>query len=183
MEKSCNYFFALLPDREAVTSISRLSLHLRLNYGMTGNPIADERLHVSLYGFGSRIAPSQKILGQLSHAADVAAAFTPPFEIRFDCALSYSRKNAKKAFVLASSVPTPGFQSLHDALGSALSHYDLGHDLWKSRDPHLTLVYDQQMIPRESVAAVHWLAGEFVLIKSYVGESKYELLGRWRLAG
>jgi 2'-5' RNA ligase len=46
-------FFALLPDAEDVGQIAQLRDRLLLERGLTGQPIAAERLHVSLHAVGA----------------------------------------------------------------------------------------------------------------------------------
>ena len=47
--------------------------------------------------------------------------------------------------------------------------------------PHVTLGYDNPAPWSERVAPVSWVADDLVLIHSRVGQTRHEVLGRWRL--
>ncbi|MEY2115567.1 MULTISPECIES: hypothetical protein [Rhodanobacter] len=49
--------------------------------------------------------------------------------------------------------------------------------------PHVSLLHGHAVdAVEESVAAIQWQVSEFVLIRSFFGQSKYEVVGRWPLA-
>ena len=48
--------------------------------------------------------------------------------------------------------------------------------------PHITLSYDKHEVEEEAlIAPIKWTVREFVLIKSFIGKGRYEVLGRWPL--
>jgi 2'-5' RNA ligase len=49
--------------------------------------------------------------------------------------------------------------------------------------PHLTLSYDNYRIKERFVEPISWTVREFELVLSLVGETKYEVRGRWQLRG
>jgi 2'-5' RNA ligase len=77
---------------------------------------------------------------------------------------------------------------LHVALRSALGEVGItvndataGH---RNRlyVPHLTLFYDVCRIELRLPEPIEWTVSEFVLINSLVGQSRYDVLGRWALS-
>ena len=49
--------------------------------------------------------------------------------------------------------------------------------------PHVTLLYDQRSLAGQAVLPTQWVAGGFVLLRSFVGETRYQELaaGSWQL--
>jgi 2'-5' RNA ligase len=46
----------------------------------------------------------------------------------------------------------------------------------------MTLLYDSRYVEARDVPPLEWPAKDFVLIRSFIGKSRYEMLGRWALA-
>jgi 2'-5' RNA ligase len=178
-ENRHSFFFALRPDSQAILFANRFVADVRARCGLVGRPIAPERLHVSLH-------PISVYEAQPEHAFAVARAtaakFTAaPFDVIFDRALSFRRNSERKPFVLGASKQShvEALKFLHQQLGSALR--ECGCPVEKSFTPHMTLLYDRQLVPEQRVNPVSWRVNEFVLIHSFVGLSHYEILGSWRL--
>ena len=47
--------------------------------------------------------------------------------------------------------------------------------------PHMTLLYDQRRLPLQPVQPLRWHVGEFLLVRSFLGQTRYQLEGRWQL--
>jgi 2'-5' RNA ligase len=47
--------------------------------------------------------------------------------------------------------------------------------------PHLTLLYDKRRLPLQPVQPLRWLVREFVLVRSYLGQTRYQMEGCWAL--
>jgi 2'-5' RNA ligase len=45
----------------------------------------------------------------------------------------------------------------------------------------MTLLYTDTFVERQAIAPVRWQVKEFLLIHSFVGEGRQEILGRWPL--
>jgi RNA 2',3'-cyclic 3'-phosphodiesterase len=180
-EKRHNFFLALMPDSQAILSANKVVADVRMQSGLVGRPIAPERLHVSLHPIP--VYESQPELALAVARAAVGEVTATSFEVTFDQALSYRRHKESKAFVLSASKQRRlhGLKLFHQELGSALR--EIGCPVEKSFTPHMTLLYDRQIVPERRVNPVRWRVNEFVLIHSFVGESRYEILGSWRLGG
>jgi 2'-5' RNA ligase len=178
-ENRHSFFFALRPDLQAILSANRFVADVRAQCGLSGRPIAPERLHVSLHPIGVGEAQPEHALAIAR--ATVVKVTAPPFEMTFDQALSYRRNQESKAFVLSASKQhrLETLKLFHQQLGSALRA--CGCPVEKNFTPHMTLLYDRQLVLPRRVDPVSWKVNEFALIHSYVGQSRYEILGSWRL--
>lgn len=171
-------FFAVLPDRNATTAAAALTRRLVRAYGLTGRPIAPERLHVSLHGL-ARTRP----LADLVAAADAAAADLahPAFEVVFDWAVSFGTQGNRPIVVFGDD-GVVGLFMLAEALGEALHRVGFARPppAWT---PHMTLLYDRIPVPEQPVEPIRWRVRELVLVRSLVGQSRHVILGRWPIGG
>jgi 2'-5' RNA ligase len=99
-----------------------------------------------------------------------------------DRAKSFPRKSGNRPLVLAASAPSASLRQFHADLGAALGGAGLRTER-RSFSPHLTLLWDRLQLKEAPVSPVSWMAREFVLLYSFRGESRHELLGRWPLGG
>lgn len=173
-----NYFFALLPDRSTALQIDRLAVHLRRQHKLEGRLIGVDRYHVSLHrGMAFGCSPGE-LVARMKQAADRVPA--KGFALGFDQAMSFYLGPRKPAFVLSSSDDLPALNELHRALGQAMAVMGLQVD--RTFTPHLTMLYDARLVAKAAVPSIRWMARDFVLIRSLVGLSRYELLGQWPLS-
>ncbi len=165
-----NLFLALLLDpalHEAVTRRVRLSAR---KHDFTGMPVAAERLHISLLNF----SPYRESLATKVNAIAAAVRF-PPFEITLDAAMSFRIAGRdRQPFVLTGERGVEGIRAFHRTL------YDwfFGDDFIGRKPPritpHLTLLRDRQVVPKHALERpLSWTARDFVLVRSYVGQSRY----------
>ena len=73
-------------------------------------------------------------------------------------------------------IPLIAFQ---DDLGKAMARQGFRHAPSSHYTPHMTLLYDNHYVETRDVPSVEWSAKGFVLIRSFIGKSKYETLGDW----
>ncbi|RYE41204.1 MAG: hypothetical protein EOP21_08990 [Hyphomicrobiales bacterium] len=48
--------------------------------------------------------------------------------------------------------------------------------------PHVTLLYDNQLVAGREIAPVQWTVRDVVLVRSVVGQGRHVIEGRWPLA-
>jgi 2'-5' RNA ligase len=72
---------------------------------------------------------------------------------------------------------------VRQALGTALKKAGLGQWAKTSYTPHVTLLYDDQLLLPVALAEVNWRVTELVLVRSLLGETQHVHLQRWPLAG
>lgn len=168
-------FFAILPPASALAGIEQRAHALLVQHGLTGKPIRTDRKHVTLISLGGY---DDAIPADLVDAAiAVASALVmPSFEVVFDKALTFPGSGA---FVLRGDDAAAPINSFRKALDQALAQ--AGLRTRPINTAHMTLAYDERQIAQHSIEPLRWVAGEFVLIHSLVGQSVHRHLGRWPL--
>jgi 2'-5' RNA ligase len=174
-------FFAIKPDAGATAAIGVLTADLKARHGMRGRPIADAKLHVTLYNLGDYPGmPQAKVARALEVAGEVADA-TAPFVVRFDTAQTFVNRARNRPFVLVGGDGVAGVAVLYKALATATLKAGLPANP-ASYTPHLTLLYDDVTVAPQSVPPVEWRTSELVLLHSQIGQNQpYKTLGRWPL--
>jgi RNA 2',3'-cyclic 3'-phosphodiesterase len=170
-------FFALLPAAEDALHIVQLRERLLPQLGLTGQPIARERLHVSLHWIGGwhGLSPAA-----VRAAKDVGNSFSKrPFEIVFERTMSFA---GSRALVLRARTGI-GLTSFHQALGIEMKKAGIGRRVTSRFTPHMTLLYGDRVVRERSIEPVRWTVRDFVLVQSLRGRgrSKHVHLERWPL--
>lgn len=174
-------FFAILPDAPAVQRIERLARTLRASHGLTGRPLGARRFHVSLHHVGDFAGLPQDVVdAAVAIASGVVAA---PFELAFDRVASFSRRSRNAPLVLLGGDGVLAVTAFQRALGTALAAVGLGRSAGAHFTPHLTLLYDGRPVGEQSIETIAWTAREFVLVHSFIGQSRHETLAHLPLRG
>jgi len=173
-------FFALFPDAPVAQAIDLRAQALRREQGLTGRPIATDRLHVTLHHVDDFDGlPKAVVDGSLAAASTVAAA---PFDVSFDYAMSFRGQPGKLPFVLRGDEGLAALEAFQRRLIAALAK--AGVMRRKSEfTPHITLVYDGVSVPERTIEPIGWTVREFVLVHSLLGQTRHIILGRWPLQG
>lgn len=168
-------FLALLLDSALHRVTARRIASTCLKYGFTRKPISTPRLHISLVGLG---VYSEPLATEISRIA--ATVRFPPLDITLDNALSY-RNRDPHPFVLTSEDGLETVRAFYQVLNARLSAE--GFVSRKSSfNPHMTLLWDSKLVPKHDLRhPLKWTAREFVLVRSYQGQSRYDIIGRWPL--
>jgi 2'-5' RNA ligase len=178
-----NMFFAVLPDQEARAEIIRIGERLVKSHRLAGSSIDIDRLHVTLTPIGKPDRLRQPLEGALLAAAE--AVRITPFKVALDSAMRFSNagKDGRFPFVLcADSSTTEAALRLRKALAEAQYAQGLHVAGVSSYLPHMTLLYAPSVDAIEQpIPPISWTAREFVLIRSFFGHSKHEVMGRWAL--
>jgi RNA 2',3'-cyclic 3'-phosphodiesterase len=137
---------------------------------------------VTLHHLGDHAGVPQDMVAK---AGAVAAALrVAPFEVEFESVLSFVRGGqSKPALVLAGEHGVATLIAFQRALAVAMIRGGLGQWVEKSFTPHMTLVYDPQVIQKQSIRPISWTVRELVLIHSFLGQGRHVTLGRWPLRG
>jgi RNA 2',3'-cyclic 3'-phosphodiesterase len=174
-----NLFLALFPDRYSATQLTHLAKSQRARHRLRGKPLAETRFHLSLHRLVHLDHVLKDLVRDVSVAAEGAAGAVPPFEVKFDRVCSF---RGSGAFVLWSPGGNRALLEFRKTLGMALRSCGVPCDPSKFQ-PHVTLLYDDRAVVEEVVESVSWVVNEFVLVRSVVGETKYDFLERWKLRG
>jgi 2'-5' RNA ligase len=174
-------FFAILSPPETAVHIAERIHFLRAEHGLKGRPIGSGRLHISLHGLGDHPRLPKTLIEQARRAG--ASVAMPPFEIEFDRAMSFARKNEKPPVVLRASGDVTLLMTFHRLLGEALKRARLCRRVPSHFTPHMTLLYDQRVVKEQAIEPVRLPVRDFALVHSLVGRSHYIELARWPLHG
>jgi tRNA(adenine34) deaminase len=146
---------------------------------LKGRPLARERFHITLHHLGDYAGIRQDVVAAAVQAASKVEV--PAFDVSLDRVGSFRTRAPRKPCVLRGSSGVADLVTLHEALGAAMRGTILGSWVHSSFTPHVTLLYDEQMVEERAVAPVRWPVREFLLIHSLLGQTKYIVLGRWIL--
>ena len=174
-----NIFLAVLPDRAAIAEVSELGRKLSRVNGLEGNPIWPFRLHVTLFSVvGGWDIPQ----GDIDLAIRAAAGIrVPPFEIVFNVTQSFYNPRNKRPFVLCSGDDLRALNGLRHVLAQEMKRAGLDSHVDPAFCPHMTLIWSSRLVDERPIVPIRWTAREFVLVRSHVGESRHEYIGRWTL--
>lgn len=172
-------FFAVQPDTHAASLADDLERQLRVELGLTGKRVAKERLHVTLHWLQDHISLPPDLLAEAMNAG--SAAEMAPFDVVFDRVESLGDVNHGGPLVLTGTAGLASLRQFQRVLAAAMTDAGAGQYVRSSFKPHVTLLYDEQYVPRRNVPAVCWTVNELVLVESRVGKSQHIVLGRWPL--
>ena len=174
-------FYAVFPDANTAAHIARLAAHLRGEYGLKGRPLAEDRFHITLHHLGDYVGePPRELVAAAHEAASEVTAL--PIEVNFDRAISF-RRSHKAPLVLRGGDGVAQLMAFQQALGATMMRTGLGNFVQQRFTPHVTLLYDDHIVPEQAVEIISWTVREFVLVRSLLGQTRHIPLGRWPLLG
>lgn len=176
-------FLALFPPSGTSLEIAALAGSLRADHALRGRPLEAARFHVTLNHLGDYAGLPPEVIRQAGAAAQAAARRVAPFEVAFNRAESFASAPRNRPLVLRGDGGLVDLVAFQEALGVELAKAGLGQWARGSYTPHITLLYDDQLLPPTPVQAVCWTAAELVLVHSLLGETRHVHLARWPLSG
>lgn len=180
-ETQHNVFFAVVPDAVMSAGAGEVARNARRRLGLSGAPIAAERLHVSLLpvgGFSGSCPPA--VIDAAMRAAGIVAM--APFRGEFDRVASFSARHGQRSLVLTGDGDgVAGFTRLQEALMHALMKAGLRLPRQPNSSPHLTMMYVEDRLFDIAIEAIGWTVDHFVLVDSLFGQSRHVRLGQWDL--
>ena len=136
-------------------------------------------LHVSLVGVGDFTGPLP--VGMIEAAkAGVSTLRIAPFDVTFSTVARFGGD----AIVVRACTSDGALVAFREALRLALWKAGVRLPEKSARNgfsPHVTMAYGD-WVPEFSVDPISWTVNEFVLIDSWVKQSKHVALGRWPLS-
>ncbi len=170
--------FLLYPDPATAETIAREARRLKDALGLRGQPLLTDRFHVTLHHLGDYVGlPADMV--RKGEAAGAALAHAP-FEVVFDRAVSFANRPGNNPFTLQGGEGVRELIAFQQALGLKMAGAGLKPD--KSFLPHITLLYDGQVIPAQDVAPIRWTVHRLVLVQSKLGQTQHIILKAWDLA-
>ncbi|MFN4289621.1 MAG: RNA 2',3'-cyclic phosphodiesterase [Permianibacter sp.] len=171
-------FLALQPPAEVWPALRQLEQQQRQRHGLQGRALRDEHLHVTLqHLLDHEVLPDDWIA-----RADLAveSVVRQKFRLRFDRVMSFARRTDNRPFVLLAQDGLQALLGLQRALGEAMKRVGFLR-VDRSFTPHVTLLYDRQQVPMQTIEPLQWQAQEIVLIHSLLGRTQHRVLARWPL--
>jgi 2'-5' RNA ligase len=169
------------PDVSTAARIAALAWRCCREYGLSARPLPTSRFHVSLVSFGE-FDERETAEALAVRAHDALANFSAaPFVVMLDRVESFSGGDDRYPLVLRGDDGVVGLEMLYQKLGIAMRW--AGLKLPSNFTPHLTLLYDYCRIKERFVEPISWTVRELKLVLSLVGETKYDVQGRWQLRG
>lgn len=177
-----NYYFAVLPDDVARSEIVGVGERFRKSHRVSGAPVGIDSLHLTLCPMGKPERLRQSLESALLAAAGEVRA--KGFVATLDSAMRFSARDGQFPFVLCADTATiESALQLRKAIAAAQSCVGLQVSGVSSFLPHVTLLHGHAIDAiEESIISIQWPVREFVLIRSFFGQSKHEVIGRWPLA-
>jgi 2'-5' RNA ligase len=174
-------FFTVRPPPEAMMCILRLGDKLSAEDELRGRRTPPDRLHVSLNGLGSYGAVPRVLIDRACGAA--SAIRFPSFVLAFNRVTSFGGKAGVRPLVLTGDEGMIGADMLHGQIHAALAGAGLIELRAHPFTPHLTLAWEEGQRAERVIAPISWRVREFCLVDSVHGESRHDVLAKWRLAG
>ena len=171
-------FFAIFPDPATAADIARRADALRTAHRLSGRPLAAERFHITLHHLGDHAGVRRDIVAMAGEAAQAIA--TAPFEVAFDRAASF-HNGGNNPFVLQGGDGLEALKAFQRDLGLAMARAGGGKWVDKTFTPHVTMLYDRQLIGEQAIEPVRWTVGGFTLVHSLLGRTEHIPLARWTL--
>lgn len=171
--------FLLYPDPATAECIAGEARRLKEALGLRGQPLMTDRFHITLHHLGDYVGLPNDVVtkgkmagGALAHA---------PFEVSFDRALSFANRPGNNPFTLQGEEGMADLIAFQKALGLKMAGAALKPD--RQFVPHITLLYDGQVVPTQAVAPIRWTVDRFVLVQSKLGQTQHIVLQSWDLTG
>lgn len=177
-----DYFFALRPDDQARSAIGDAAARFRKAQRVSGVAVPAASLHLSLCPMG-RAERLRQPLEQALLAAGAEVRATG-FVASLDTAMRCIGKNGQFPFVLcADHATTRAALDLRRAIAEAQRRVGLHVGGVSSFHPHVALQFGPAIDAiEESITPIQWPVREFLLLRSFFGQSRHEVIGRWPLA-
>lgn len=171
--------FLIYPDPATAEAIATEAHRLKASLNLRGQPLLTDRLHVTLHHLGDYVGLPNDIVtkGKVAGGALRAA----PFEVVFDQAASFANRPGNNPFTLQGGEGVEALIGMQKALGLRMAGAALKPD--KAFVPHITLLYDGQVVPAQDIAPIRWTVDRFVLVQSKLGRTQHIVLQTWELAG
>ena len=180
--RGMHFFFALLPDASARIELARTAERFRNSHRLLGTLVDPEDLHLTLCDMGKPEWLEQSLESLLIAAAEQVRVTSFPLALESAMRLS-ARHDNQYPFVLGTDDPSGAAAfGLRRAIAEAQQQLGLRVAGVSSYLPHVTLLRGSSIdAVQESMTPISWLAREFVLIRSFFGQSRLEVIGRWPL--
>lgn len=164
------FFFALFPP----PVLARQTIEAMTPFADGARMMRPERLHVTLDILDDFAEWPDEIVPALVAAGSTVAA--APFEVMFDRV-----SGGESTIALRPRLKNAPLNALHQAIAAGRAGLGVEGRYGYAFSPHMTLVYRKGVPFSHSVAPISWMAEEFVLVHSLIGQTRHEVIARWPL--
>jgi 2'-5' RNA ligase len=162
-------FFAIKPAPHVIPAIEAARrLHC------LGHPVKSEHLHVTMEIFDDHVGVPERLAEALIGIGGAIDA--PGFGLSLGRVVGTTRSVA-----LRPTSRSTGLGLLQRAIHDRVAAAGLSVREGWSFSPHMTLGYRDAPAFARSIDPIAWQVEEFVLVHSHVGQTRHDVLGRWRL--
>ncbi|AAK23619.1 2'-5' RNA ligase family protein [Caulobacter vibrioides] len=169
--------FLLYPDRRTAERIALEAARLKRASGLAGPLLQTGRLHITLHHLGDYAGLPNDIVSKGRFAGDAVEAGA--FEVVFDRAASFANRSGNNPFTLQGGEGIQPLIAFQKALGEKMAGAALRPD--RSFTPHITLLYDRQVMPEQAITPISWTVSRFALVQSKLGRTQHIVLREWDL--
>jgi len=170
--------FLLYPDPATAETIAREARRLKDALNLRGAPLLTDRFHITLHHLGDYVGLPRDLVRKGEDAGRALA--TASFEVAFDRAISFANRPGNNPFTLQGGEGVQDLISFQRKLGLEMAKTGLKPD--KQFLPHITLLYDGQVVPAQDIEPIRWTVNRFVLVQSKLGQTQHIVLKAWDLA-
>lgn len=174
-------FLAVFPDATYAARFETFAARHLAARRMDGKPVEASRLHVTLFHLGDYTELPPGLIAQAAEA--LAQLEVEPFHVCFDQIGSFNNRSSHGDFVLTSSGGNEALHGLRHQLAAHLNAAALTQFTRGSFTPHMTLAYNRQAVPFQSIEPVVWPAHDVVLVHSLLGKTTHTRVAAKRLQG
>lgn len=171
--------FLLYPTAAAAERIATEARRLKEMLGLRGQPLPTDRFHVTLHHLGDYAGLPNDRAARGKAVGDALKAAR--FEVTFDKAVSFANRPGNNPFTLQGGAGVASLIDFQRLLGEAMRWEKLKPDM--SFQPHITLLYDGQVVPERAIEPLGWTVDRFALVHSKLGQSRHIVLRSWDLTG
>lgn len=169
--------FLLYPDAQTAEQIAREARRLKNALGLRGQPLLTDRFHITLHHLGDYVGLPNDMVAKGKMAGGALSA--APFEVVFDNAVSFANRPGNNPFTLQGGEGVAALIDFQKALGLKMAGAALKPD--KQFLPHITLLYDGQVVPEQAIEPIRWTVDRFVMVQSKLGQTQHIVLAEWAL--
>ncbi|MET3665687.1 2'-5' RNA ligase family protein [Caulobacter sp. 1776] len=170
--------FLIYPDPATAETIACEARCLRDALRLRGQPLLTDRFHITLQHLGDYVGLPRDLVRKGEDAGQALTA--APFEVVFDKAVSFANRPGNNPFTLQGGEGVQALVGFQQALGLRMAKAGLKPD--KQFLPHITLLYDGQVVPAQDIVPIRWTVNRFVLVQSKLGQTQHIVLKGWDLA-
>ena len=176
------FFLAVLCAPEVRGRFQELGAEVKRRHRLAGTLRPKGLLHATLFSFGRYDGPDEKVDRLIDFVRIISGGFFYPcFDVCFDRVMSFGRGNRNRAIVAVGGDGVNPLIDFQQSLGRELEAAGLRTQPAGHFKPHVTLLYDRRAVREQAAGPISWTVREFALIHSNIGQSRYDVLGKWPL--